>query len=238
MLTGKQYPVLSMLPKHSEPIHSAIHDLESFFWVLLHQSLVCSGPGSSRRKELQDPKEALHKVVYALFDDPDMRIIARSKFEFFRNGPNHLESEILPLIHPYFERLKPLLVEWWTLLYGAYYAYDKVTEGIIHDQVLDILVKHLEEIKKGQPRAAEEEAEASKLKIVQERKEAFPELVTSQSSVSPQLPSHAADTTGNRSVVEVRGYPVMLPGLQQLLIHPTRPQHPGSGRRRNNCVPV
>jgi len=37
--------------------HDANHDLESFFWVLIHICLTCKGPGGIRREELEEKNE-------------------------------------------------------------------------------------------------------------------------------------------------------------------------------------
>lgn len=55
-------------------VHHAVHDMESFFWVLLYLCLTRKGPGGARRDELdhqETPDEdtrRLWRVVYCLFD--------------------------------------------------------------------------------------------------------------------------------------------------------------------------
>lgn len=59
---------------HTPPMHDAVHDLESFFWVLLWLCLSRVGPGV-RRSELSDltstslQEMELKKTFYALFDE-------------------------------------------------------------------------------------------------------------------------------------------------------------------------
>lgn len=59
ILGNSKYFTVSQLREDGPVVHSAIHDLESFFWVLLYLCLTRSGPGGERRDELQ-PKPAPH----------------------------------------------------------------------------------------------------------------------------------------------------------------------------------
>src|SRR5258708_19796751 len=59
---------------HPHVFHDAVHDLESFFWVLVHICLTRNGPGGVRRDELKEENEEkeeyipLRRVVFCFFD--------------------------------------------------------------------------------------------------------------------------------------------------------------------------
>ncbi|KAH8084361.1 hypothetical protein BXZ70DRAFT_900425 [Cristinia sonorae] len=152
------------VPDASEVIvHTAIHDMESVFWVFLYICLTRRGPGGARREELDsgvDPKTysedlpaettramRVRTIVEALFDSPYATALARNKRNLFQH-PKDFEEDILPFIHPYFKPLETLLVRWFKLFQIAYRTYDDVGQGIIHDQVLEILDDALQTLPK------------------------------------------------------------------------------------------
>ncbi|KAH8087128.1 hypothetical protein BXZ70DRAFT_955687 [Cristinia sonorae] len=126
------------------PVHTAIHDMESVFWVVLYICLSRRGPGGARREETQWPTlETPHagrvrRIIEALFDSPLETTVARNKRNLFENHKD-FEVDVLPFIHPYFKPLETLLLRWFKLFQIAYRTYDDVGQGIIHDQVLDVL---------------------------------------------------------------------------------------------------
>src|SRR5258708_39138540 len=64
--------------------HDAVHDLESFFWVLVHICITWQGPGGVRREELEQENEAkegnkdlrLGRVVHFFFDSKVVDVVA------------------------------------------------------------------------------------------------------------------------------------------------------------------
>ncbi|KAH8087144.1 hypothetical protein BXZ70DRAFT_899761 [Cristinia sonorae] len=132
---------------NSVPVHTAIHDAESVFWVFLYLCLTRRGPGGARREELQNtlPAEAdaayvkgVRSAVESFFDSPFEETVTRNKCFLFRH-PSTFTIDVLPFIHPYFLPLEPLLLKWWKFFQIAYRTYDDVAQGVIHDQILDIL---------------------------------------------------------------------------------------------------
>ncbi|KAI8968745.1 hypothetical protein BD414DRAFT_582045 [Trametes punicea] len=159
-------------------IHDAVHDMESFFWILLYLCLTRLGPGGSRRKELKvdieemsDSDERtrivrLRRIVFSFFDG-DIATLAWNKRQLLEEW-TAFESEILIHVHEYFAPLKPVLLQWWHLLLLAYefhgYEYHN-----IHDHVIALLEKALDDLGNQVPmepseRTAEAEAEAEALK--------------------------------------------------------------------------
>ncbi|THH18869.1 hypothetical protein EUX98_g8883 [Antrodiella citrinella] len=152
------------------PIHTVIHDIESFFGVLVYQCLVREGPGGHRRqdlipgpsmmlKEIMD----LRKCIVGLFEDRD----ADMKCRLF-GAPQLFESRVISFFHPYFNRLKPLVREWWRILKCTYRIYNDVAQALVHGQVLVMLEKHLDLITAGEgdmtPTEAETSEEAERLR--------------------------------------------------------------------------
>ncbi len=124
--------------------HDALHDIESFFWVLVHICITRSGPDAQRRAELEgDGKDhpELHLVVYCLFDG-DQNVLAFNKKKLFR-APDDFENLIVPHFHPYFIVLKPCMQEWFRLLVLAYQYVEGYEYHNIHRRVLDILDRAL-----------------------------------------------------------------------------------------------
>ncbi|KAA1477282.1 hypothetical protein DENSPDRAFT_933622 [Dentipellis sp. KUC8613] len=120
--------------------HSAIHDLESFFWVLVYLCLTRAGPGGEHRDPPEDSKAhaQLDNIVACLFTSDDYLDIARNKHDLFES-PEDLQDYIIPHFHPYFQCLSDLVLDWWNALQLAYRTYDALTPGFIHQQVLDVL---------------------------------------------------------------------------------------------------
>lgn len=128
-------------------VHCAIHDLESFFWVLLYLCLTQKGPGGRLRDELRpnasdkndtDLVGKLNGVLWCYFDSDDARFLAEHKLTLFHQ-PSLLETDITPCFHPYFETLKPLVVELWKTIRLGFKTYDLVGPSIIHRLVLDVI---------------------------------------------------------------------------------------------------
>ena len=153
---------------HNDDVfHDAIHDLESFFWVLIHICITRQGPGGVRREELEQKNEvneaynSLRRVIYYLFDS-DMATMAANKARLFTH-PAEFEPYILNNFHPSFQPLKEVVKEWFHLLILAhkFHAYEYHN---IHDMVLEILDRAL---KSAPPEDISAEAT---LKVLDERK--------------------------------------------------------------------
>ncbi|KAF9000920.1 hypothetical protein BDZ89DRAFT_1147122 [Hymenopellis radicata] len=123
--------------------HDAVHDIESFFWVLIHICLTRSGPNAQRRAELDDSKDhpQLHLVVYCFFDG-DQDLLAFNKKKLLKT-PDDFEKYIIPHFHPYFDELKPFMQEWFSLLVLAYQYVEGYEYHNIHRRVQDILDRAL-----------------------------------------------------------------------------------------------
>jgi len=134
------------LIRNQSAFHDAIHDLESFFWVLVHICITRQGPGGVRREELeqknQDKEEyhGLRRVVHCFFDS-DMTTMGMNKLEIFTNQ-HELEQFVLDNFHCYFQQLRKPVKEWFQLLILAH-QFQAFEYYNIHDMVIDILDRAL-----------------------------------------------------------------------------------------------
>lgn len=123
-------------------MHNAVHDIESFFWVLLYICLTRKGPGGARRDELnyvEHPDEHtsnVRRVIYSYFDG-GQDTISRNKLEVMSNE-SVFEAKILPYIHRYFIPLVGLLKKWRGLLDSAH-SYHLSEHDFIHNRTLKLL---------------------------------------------------------------------------------------------------
>ncbi|KAA1475414.1 hypothetical protein DENSPDRAFT_424375 [Dentipellis sp. KUC8613] len=131
-------------------VHNALHDLESFFWVLLYLCLTRKGPGGARRDDLLDDEnfnKDLYAIVYCLFDADDDAVLNANKKKLFTKF-EHMKQIVIPQLHPYFEGLSDLVAEWWTIIWLAHQCDSRHTmvQATIHEQIFAILDKALESI--------------------------------------------------------------------------------------------
>ncbi|EIN11456.1 hypothetical protein PUNSTDRAFT_141819 [Punctularia strigosozonata HHB-11173 SS5] len=134
---------------HNRPgcgAHDVLHDVESFFWVLVYLVITREGHGGHRRPELLTStpsveEETIQNVTYCLFDAADELTLCDNKNELFLQ-PEDFKIHILPMLNPRLESkdvLAELVENWWKLLVLTYLTYDLYTPGVIHDQVLALL---------------------------------------------------------------------------------------------------
>ncbi|KAF8518112.1 hypothetical protein BU17DRAFT_48989 [Hysterangium stoloniferum] len=94
-------------------VHDAVHDMESFLWVIIYLALTRQSPGGSRRQELEagDRRGAVLREVIARFFDypPDTLQIEKQRLFTVGVGDQILENDILENFHPYFTPLKRLV---------------------------------------------------------------------------------------------------------------------------------
>ncbi|KIJ42453.1 hypothetical protein M422DRAFT_780039 [Sphaerobolus stellatus SS14] len=136
------YMSYQIIDPNGKVAHDAIHDIESFFWLLIHIMLTRNGPGGSRR----DISVALERVLNQYFHaDPSTLTIMKGGLFLFSEKYEDAQAELSNLmVHfdSYFESLKGLVQEWWNLLYFAhkYKAYELWN---VHANTLRILDKPL-----------------------------------------------------------------------------------------------
>ena len=151
--------------------HDAIHDIESLFWVLMFICLVREGPGMNmlRRELISDTAEndGLQGIIYRYFDASEFNKILLNKGKLFTNFEK-MEVDILHNFHSYFEPLKEMMVRWWHIMVLAY-RHRKFEYYAIHDQIIDIIKKTMDELSESQDfRTGKEETrrrEARKLRL-------------------------------------------------------------------------
>ncbi|KAG6836694.1 hypothetical protein H0H93_004805 [Arthromyces matolae] len=106
-------------------IHQAIHDMESFLWVLVCLCLTRSGPGIHMKREfVLDPRsekydQGLIDVVVKCFEGTEYEI-QDYKRSLLLKPAEVFEKKVVARFHPYFEPLKPYVVKWWSILQLGY----------------------------------------------------------------------------------------------------------------------
>ncbi|THH10375.1 hypothetical protein EW146_g8388 [Bondarzewia mesenterica] len=134
-ILGKEHMSCVPYDLDDEPKHDAVHDLESFFWVLLYLSFVRSGPCIRREELISAPlpvKTRLQRSFVRLFEAPNRDVLIISKQKVF-DVDRVLKKDILPLISPFCSPLTCLISEFHGILHEAYKSYS--FEGI-HDKVI------------------------------------------------------------------------------------------------------
>ncbi|KAF9455625.1 hypothetical protein BDZ94DRAFT_1316018 [Collybia nuda] len=133
-------------------VHDAVHDLEALFWVLVSICITRGGPGGRRREELKPgtPSTPETQKLFLLVDcffytENISRLVGNKRTLFIQD---EFEKYFLPHVHPYFERLKPLLVRWWKILQIAYRFPHFET---IHGWFLDALRLSISALKENPP---------------------------------------------------------------------------------------
>ena len=133
--------------------HEAINDIESLFWVLTFICLVRKGPGINmlRPELLEDNPEdkRLQNLLHRYFDSDNRQAISGSKRQIF-NQEERMNSDILAYFHPYFEPLKNMMDQWLRIMILAY-KHRKLEYYTIHDQIIHIIDKVIEDLSKSQP---------------------------------------------------------------------------------------
>ena len=179
---------------HNDKVfHDAVHDLESFFWVLLHICITRNGPGGVRREELEEKNETnetyngLRRVIYYLFDS-DMKTMAENKAELFTHSDD-FEPYILGNFHDYFQPLREIVREWFHVLILAhqFHSYEYYN---VHDMVLRILDRGLESLSR-------EDASEATLKVLQAREANIQKLTDGKpfGKVQQSPPPHTSPTS-------------------------------------------
>lgn len=107
-------------------VHDAVHDLESFFWVLCWLVTKYRGPG------LDNP--AFHDVARMFFEASRERM-GRSK-RMIMCEENALENHILPHIQVFFDPLRTTVIKLAEILKGSYAA--RQFNGL-HERFLEVL---------------------------------------------------------------------------------------------------
>lgn len=125
----KQVPI-------QKPIHSAVHDLEAFHWVLVWLAMSRGGPAASRgdvRRSLSKESKESRKTLSDLFHS-DLQASAQEKRYCFLQPDRWLDL-LETVLSVYSCDLLDLLSKFFVLLYNAYREHDY--DGL-HERILEI----------------------------------------------------------------------------------------------------
>lgn len=181
-------PVPSVVVKTPLPVEEsvrqdAVHDIESFFWVLLYICITREGPGNRIRPELSrvgrstsrvnrsadqaSSQKSLLTICYCFFDGDRDTLFANKSKLFQSIGMGDFENHVLKYFTTYFESFKDALRRYFQLLRLAYefraYEYND-----IHNRAIAILEELL--VKLQSPRYREDDTPARK-KALEERQD-------------------------------------------------------------------
>ncbi|KIJ42356.1 hypothetical protein M422DRAFT_31327 [Sphaerobolus stellatus SS14] len=141
------YPYMSHQIISGKAAHDAIHDIESFWWILIHLALTREGPGK-RREE----RSAELDIVIEEYFDGSVSQLTKAKtgiFDQYRGDQTTqiglLEDQLLKNFHPFFEPVKDLIREWRELLRLGF-AFKGHEYHDIHKRTLDLLQATIEKI--------------------------------------------------------------------------------------------
>ena len=132
------------LPQDAVFFHDAAHDMESFLWVVVNICLTRQGPGANMTRDEDDPRDiALEELLWDLFDSDENNLLKKKRGLL---AQPELMNDILDKFHPYFNELKPLVLQWWHTLVLAYRfrAYEYLH---IHNHIIDILEETITRVK-------------------------------------------------------------------------------------------
>ncbi|KAL1742624.1 hypothetical protein HDZ31DRAFT_42850 [Schizophyllum fasciatum] len=134
----------------------AVHDIESFFWVLVYICTTRSGPGGRREEytlkvdEIEDPQQRqevqrLIRVTRSFFDTDDLATLYGNKAKLREEGLEDFDKHIIPCFHPYFSPFKHAMRSLFQLLQIAlkYRGYEYCS---IHDRAIGILQRLVDEL--------------------------------------------------------------------------------------------
>ncbi|KAL0949360.1 hypothetical protein HGRIS_009429 [Hohenbuehelia grisea] len=125
--------------------HDAVHDIESFVWVLLYICLTTTGPDSPRKATSLKERWLIPLKDY--FTGPD---IATRRMSLFSDSLkpitrlDNFDEELLVHFDPYYNTLKPLLKEWFATLYLAYHFRGYELRHI-HRRIIELVGNFLKE---------------------------------------------------------------------------------------------
>ncbi|KAG2023885.1 other/FunK1 protein kinase [Coprinopsis cinerea AmutBmut pab1-1] len=135
VVTGTVAFMSHKLLRDDDETHSAIHDMESLFWVVVFLCLTCEGLNGRRRPEPEHEVrgDELYEAFlgrYYLFEAPKEEIwkIKRNMFSMTIRDKKLrvLEDHVFPWFHPSFKPLNDLLSEWWTILCSGFDRYGNI----------------------------------------------------------------------------------------------------------------
>lgn len=133
--------------------HDAVHDMESFLWVVIYICTTRQGPGGVRREELQPNYDGTNNPAYLSLAKTLRKLFEEERKAIFIHKVKLLESAdsiataVIPFFHPYFAELIPMVQEWWKLLHLAY-TYRAYEYEDIHLRVLAIINKTIQLVEK------------------------------------------------------------------------------------------
>ncbi|KIJ31993.1 hypothetical protein M422DRAFT_783649 [Sphaerobolus stellatus SS14] len=177
------YPFMShaIIKPQPDP-HEAIHDIESFWWILVHLAMTRAGPGGLRRLITKPPETdedlIISQQIYNYFDGPPGTLSASKAAVFsvgYEKALRTVENNLLANFHSYFEPLKGIILKWWKILYSGYEFSTGYERLNIHHHVLTMLKEAMADPALTRPHAQMEVEENRRISYYEEAKKAITE---------------------------------------------------------------
>jgi hypothetical protein len=130
-----------IIQKRPEP-HDAIHDLESFWWILVHLALTREGPGKRRRVASGSP---LQDTLINYFDNYH-ELVQFKQGIFGRSiekAQGTMEVDLLAHFDNYFAPIKPLVRQWWAILRLGF-QFQGYERANVHEFILKLLREQID----------------------------------------------------------------------------------------------
>ncbi|KAF5376687.1 hypothetical protein D9615_007842 [Tricholomella constricta] len=141
--------------------HNSVHDLESFFWVLVRICLTRRGPGLGMVREELKPNSKGNplRIIVKEYFESDEPNIKETKYQLFLKE-SRFEEDLIPFFDKtYFESLRPLVLKWWATLVLAYCFHGNEYYHI-HSHILRLLRDSLRTL----PASGQDEATAKEIR--------------------------------------------------------------------------
>ncbi|RDB25922.1 hypothetical protein Hypma_006361 [Hypsizygus marmoreus] len=207
--------------------HDAVHDADSFGWVLIHICLTRKGPGMNmyRNELLPDSLDmspeavALRAIVFKLFDAGEDIVSKRVEL---LDKPSKMDKEIIPRFHAYFTPLGPMILRWWHTLVLAY-TFRAFEYFHAQDFLIEILRRTKEEYEDDPAFKGSDGTDATKNEI-QRRIDHYGRALTAFKRPTDKLGEGSVIITPERAVKST-------PALGPVPGSPTRPAQRNNSKR-------
>ncbi|KAI0924833.1 hypothetical protein AcW2_010357 [Taiwanofungus camphoratus] len=200
-----------------QPKHDFIHDLESFFWVLVWLCMSRSGP-ARRREELITPNfkdDEFCKTFKQLFEGSDDVLVLMKSLVLKHGGD--FDSVVIVHVTDWCEPLLPLLEKFYDILAKAYADEKRNFDVEIYEAVINAFQTMEDELEK---RPADAEKEYAELREHEEARR-HRDLQGHWDLSSPKTQKTAAGT--QKTAVETQDPPTPPPTLPTYLEEPGSP---------------
>ncbi|GJJ10630.1 hypothetical protein Clacol_004857 [Clathrus columnatus] len=188
------------LMTHEEStIHNAIHDLESFWWIIIYLCLTRESGGGHRRKN-EAVTDETSRLIRNLFDSSDLQVGKTKAKYFHKDNGTALFDALLTHFPGYFAPLESMLKRWREVVVLGY-TFKAYEYHLVHKYVLRIIAEAINSLP-----VALERSEAVDNEI-RRREDDYGYICRISSSTNVQTPTPIVVTSSGISPIRNRGVP-------------------------------